>query len=331
MKISVIIPVYNVYKYVNECVSSVLKLKQDFEMILVDDGSTDGSGELCDQLALGNSRIRVIHQENAGLSSARNTGIRNATGDYLMFLDSDDFIDPHETDQMFTQFNGSAEVLMGFYNNYYEQDNSYKAEECNALFKFGNTLCDISDFLPSVPRSGASCYMVAWRFIVSRNFILENELFFTKGIYHEDEEWTQRLLTQTEKIFVANRFFYQYRQARSGSIMATVKPKHVLDSFFIMERANKLSEIFPIRYPQIEYLRYRIAQLYISNILNLHVLNDEQMDEAIKTLKRYKKICNRYFSGATGVAIHGFQSIFGIRCTSRCIQFLKRLKKNANE
>lgn len=331
MKISVIIPVYNVYNYLNECVSSVLKLKQDFEIILVDDGSTDGSSVLCDELALANSSIRVIHQQNVGLSGARNTGIKNATGDYLLFLDSDDFINPEETDKMFSEINGSAEILMGFYNNYYEQDNRYEAEDCSAFIKLRNKCCDIYEFLAVVPSSGTSCYMVAVRFVVSKNFILENDLFFSKGIYHEDEEWTQRLLTKAEKIFVADSFFYQYRQARLGSIMATVKPKHILDSFSIMERTKNLAEGLPKNSPKQEYLYYRLAQLYISNVINLNVLNAEQMNEAIKTLKSYKKMCNRYFSGTIGGTINVFQSILGIRLTSRCLQLLKRLKRSINE
>ena len=91
MKVSVIIPVYNVRLYLERCVQSVLRQTyKDLEIILVDDGSKDNSGELCDQLALSDQRIRVIHQENQGLSGARNTGIRQATGEYIIFLDSDD-------------------------------------------------------------------------------------------------------------------------------------------------------------------------------------------------------------------------------------------------
>ena len=91
MKVSVVIPVYNVRLYLERCVQSVLRQTyKDLEIILVDDGSKDDSGKLCDQLALSDQRIRVIHQENQGLSGARNTGIRQATGEYIIFLDSDD-------------------------------------------------------------------------------------------------------------------------------------------------------------------------------------------------------------------------------------------------
>ena len=92
MKVSFVLPVYNVMPYLERCVQSlVCQTYKDFEIILVDDGSPDDSGKLCDELATRDERIRVIHQENKGISGARNTGIDNATGEYIIFVDSDDY------------------------------------------------------------------------------------------------------------------------------------------------------------------------------------------------------------------------------------------------
>ena len=93
--VSVIVPVYNVAPYLRRCVDSLLcQTLRDIEIILIDDGSTDGSGQLCDEYAAGDARIRVIHQENAGLSEARNAGIDRARADFFMFVDSDDWVEP---------------------------------------------------------------------------------------------------------------------------------------------------------------------------------------------------------------------------------------------
>ena len=93
--ISVIVPVYNVEKYLEKCVQSVLaQTFKEIEILLIDDGSKDASGRLCDQYALKDGRIRVIHKENGGLSDARNRGIMEARGDYLSFIDGDDYIEP---------------------------------------------------------------------------------------------------------------------------------------------------------------------------------------------------------------------------------------------
>ena len=93
--VSVIVPVYNVRQFLPRCVKSLqAQTMDDFEVVLVDDGSTDGSSQLCDELALSDSRIKVLHKENGGASSARNYGIDNAEGEYLSFIDADDFIHP---------------------------------------------------------------------------------------------------------------------------------------------------------------------------------------------------------------------------------------------
>ena len=92
MKISIIVPIYNVENYIRQCVESVIaQTHQDLELILVDDGSPDNCGRICDTYAEGDSRIKVIHKENGGLSDARNVGVANATGEYILFLDGDDY------------------------------------------------------------------------------------------------------------------------------------------------------------------------------------------------------------------------------------------------
>lgn len=102
-KLSIVVPVYNVEQYLNKCVDSILaQTFRDFEVILLDDGSTDGSGEICDEYAKKDSRIKVIHQQNGGLSCARNNGIKIATGNYIGFSDSDDWIEPEMYQKMLT-------------------------------------------------------------------------------------------------------------------------------------------------------------------------------------------------------------------------------------
>ncbi|MBY7659044.1 glycosyltransferase, partial [Lactiplantibacillus plantarum] len=91
MKFSIIIPVYNSEKYIEKCVSSITQqTHQDLEIFLIDDGSTDNSGNICDELSKADSRVKTIHQENGGTSKSRNTGLKEATGDYVMFMDNDD-------------------------------------------------------------------------------------------------------------------------------------------------------------------------------------------------------------------------------------------------
>ncbi|WP_440249335.1 glycosyltransferase family 2 protein [Dialister succinatiphilus] len=108
-KASVIVPVYNVEKYIHRCVDSILKQSyRNLELILVDDGSTDHSGRICDEYEKRDNRVRVIHQKNTGLSGARNTGIRQSTGDFLFFVDSDDYVSPHLFEKGLAAFDKSG-------------------------------------------------------------------------------------------------------------------------------------------------------------------------------------------------------------------------------
>ena len=113
-KISVIVPVYNVGKYIEKTVLSVLnQTYKDFELIIIDDGSKDGSGEICDGLACNDSRVKVIHQQNAGVSVARNVGMAEAIGEWITFLDGDDYLDENYLQEMITcADSGNYQIVM---------------------------------------------------------------------------------------------------------------------------------------------------------------------------------------------------------------------------
>ncbi len=326
MKVSVIIPVYNVYQYLRTCVESAQKLKTNIEIILVDDGSKDNSGALCDELSAMDPRIRVVHQENGGLSKARNTGIENSTGDYVMFIDSDDFVDPEITDDMLSRLDSGPDILMGLYRNYYSKDDHYENEACDGFLSVDGNM-PIDRYLMAVPADGTNSYMVAVRFVVRRDFLLQHELFFTQGIYHEDEEWTQRLLCNADNITVTHDYFYQYRQAREGAITSSVKPKHVWDIFTIMEHSEQLLHRQQPGSAKATYLKNRMAQLYVSNMINVGVLEKKDKATAYQKLKKYRNLCNDSFSGGIGKCIKLCQNIFGIRITCDLLKIVRAILK----
>ena len=234
--VSVIVPVYNVKSYLAECVTSLLNLTFEIEIILVDDGSSDGSGAMCDEFALKDSRIKVVHQQNKGLSAARNEGVRNALGEYVMFIDSDDFVDSKSCDELLSNTRNASNVVIGLYNNYYTESNSFEPENCPELLAL-NGVVSSEDFLNSIHHDGQSTYMVAVRFIVKRQFLIDNNLFFLEGIYHEDEEWTARLLCKTEDVFVCHSYFYQYRQARPDAMDLQSDAKRLLTKVYSLPEA----------------------------------------------------------------------------------------------
>lgn len=238
--ISIIVPIYNVENYISTTIQSLIQQDTDvdFEVILVDDGSTDGSSALCDRLAQRSSRIRVLHKSNGGLSSARNAGLEVATGNYIMFVDGDDCLDActiHVLNEWceehsmcdFLQFQyeevASAtpfgHIVNDTLENYYEADNEH--DTFTQLYKLGGV-------------AASACTK-----IIKRSTI--GNLRFREGITHEDEQFTTELLKRCKRVGYCSNHFYKYAM-RDGSI---------IHSGFSAKRLD----IIPIFDERIEYLR----------------------------------------------------------------------------
>ncbi len=327
MKVSIVIPVYNVRDYLRQCVGSVQKLAGEIEVLLVDDGSTDDSGAICDELAAEDCRIRVIHRKNGGLSEARNTGLRNCSGDYVLFLDSDDFLDPAETEKLLLCCSSGTDVVMGLYRNYYTDKDCYEPENSPAFLKM-NGKVSAEQFLNTIPTDGQTCYMTAWRFIVRREFLLEHALFFFPGIYHEDEEWTQRMLCCANTLYITHCYFYQYRQARIGAITSSVKPKHVFDTLLIMERTSELLTRFAPECAKGRYLCHKRANLYLNNVMNLHVLEDAQRTQVMEQLRGYRKECVPFLTGRIGSLVGCCDRLFGFSFACWVVRVLQTVRNH---
>ena len=197
MKLSIIVPVYNVEAFLNKCVDSLLAQdlsKEDYEVILVDDGSTDSSGALCDTLAAEHGNIRVIHQQNRGLSGARNAGIPVASGTYVLFVDSDDFLCPNVLGTLVGLMESKELDILRF--NYQNVNMDGAVFEPNKYVKpfvdYSDVVCDGETFLNE--RLGYACY--AWQFLVKASILRQEGNGFKEGIYFEDVEWTPRILLQ---------------------------------------------------------------------------------------------------------------------------------------
>lgn len=242
--ISVIVPIYNVESYLAICIDSIIKQTyQNFEVILVDDGSTDKSGEICDEYSLKDERIKVIHKVNGGLSSARNTGIEEADGSLFAFIDSDDYIEPV--------------FLETLYHRLMEKD----ADICECSFfrlKHNKLIperffhSETLDNETAVRRLFASPYE---SFVVTWNKLYKRSLFekirFPEGKLQEDEFTTYKLIYQSRKIAYVNQYLYIYR-IRENSIMKSgmsVEKAEVLDcigeieAYFQLHKVNMRNEI----------------------------------------------------------------------------------------
>lgn len=225
MKFSIIVPIYNMEKYLAQAIGSVLgQSVSDYELLLIDDGSTDSSSRICDSFAQTDNRVKVCHKSNAGVSSARNVGIQRAQGDYLLFLDADDLLDtgalyflgakidasPTQLDIVLANhrvFSGDASVAKSL-KLHYDVDRIEHSDRDEFLFYlFGQ----LTRFHPSV-----------WAHAFCTAFIRENRLYFDESLtYNEDGDWCLGVLLAAESASAINESTYLYRQDNQLSAVHT--------------------------------------------------------------------------------------------------------------
>lgn len=238
MKLSIIIPMYNIQDYIEECLEPLVtqEIKYKYEVLIINDGSTDKSRELAENYIKNLENFKIIDKKNGGLSSARNTGLNNAIGKYIFFLDGDDFIDIDEIFNMVVMAEEyELEVVIGN-GMYYFEDTSKTIifHQGKALEKF-RLVATGKKFMEYMIRNN-SYKMEVWDKLYNREFLICNNLKFEEGLLHEDELFTPLVLEKALKIKYYGNINYFYRQ-RKGSINNTIKLKNCLDYIKI---ANEL-------------------------------------------------------------------------------------------
>lgn len=278
--ISVIVPVYNVSNYLRKCVDSILNQSyQNIEVILVDDGSTDDSKEICDFYEKSDSRVISYHKENGGLSDARNFGIKKAHGKYLVFIDSDDYISDKMIEKLYQlihQFHVRIGVV-GFDFVYEEKKSKKEKSKKNSVY-----VLDKKRALENLFRDNSEIGNYAW------NKIYEKELFakveYPIGRNMEDLGTTYLLLDQVDNIAVNEEKLYHYFQ-RKNSILHRVNEKLKSDKF---ELANKRFEYFLKHHKDYDINYYSIIAVSLDCYPYLSQYLKQKAENIIKN-KKYKK------------------------------------------
>lgn len=227
--VSVIVPVYNVSAYLPQCLDSILG--QDYEkleVILIDDGSPDDSGAICDRYARKDSRIRVIHQKNAGAAAAKNAGLRIATGEYLSFVDSDDYLEPGVYRYLVDILKeNEADVVRCAFRNV------YRSRTEDNLYEPGRRVVDGITFLRSFATDW-TCGLL-WNKLYRRE--LFDGIFFEEGHKIDDEYFTYRGIMNARKVVYDDRVIYNYRKRASGVMLSPESAgKLAMDRIDFMEK-----------------------------------------------------------------------------------------------
>ena len=289
-KVSVIVPVYNVDAYLEKCLDSLVnQTLKDIEIIVVNDGSPDNSQEIIDKYSKKYDNIKAYIKENGGLSDARNYGIKKATGDYIAFLDSDDYVSLDMYKKMYEKaVGGNFDIVMCDINYVFENTDDIKRVSCNLL-------TDTTD----IKNAMINIYPAAWNKLFKKK-LFQNGVEFKKGVWFEDVEFIYRLLPYVKTIGVIHEPFYQYLQ-REGSITKSIDKRiyHYIDNWLGIVEYYKEFNFYDKYYHELEYsfVRY-IYATFIKQATKYE--NDEYLkavETAIKTVKdtfpKYRK--NKYF------------------------------------
>lgn len=235
-EVSVIVPVYQVEQYLKQCLDSILNQTfRDIEVILVDDGSKDNSGKICDEYALKDNRVKVIHQDNMGLSDARNSGMNQMSGNYFMFVDSDDYVSEQMIEKLYTSaLETDADVVCCNFEYFWENNENesfstkQKREELNSSEIFSHRKNE----------KNYGIWTVAWNKLYKSSSM--NSFRFRSGKIHEDEFWANDIYQKELKVVTIEDSLYYYRQ-RHNSIVSI---KSIKKEFDLIEAFQERMQIY---------------------------------------------------------------------------------------
>lgn len=313
-KFSVVVPVYNVENYLDRCVESLIKQTlNDIEIILVDDGSPDNCGKMCDEYAKKDSRVVVIHKKNGGVSAARNDGILKATGEWIIFCDSDDWMETDALEKMYNAgTSNNADVVLADvylirgderkYNKYYKDEFTTSDRAVIEKLVAGNLY---ASYAPNLPEKTAICYGGPWNKAVRRKILIDNDIKFdltVKGIF-DDVLYSAYILAQAKCVTYVSHPVYNYIRLET-SLTHTFKPaaiemnENILLSFEQLLKKYRLTE-------KLKDPMNALTVRRLSEIMPVYFFSKKNKNSFFDNQKELKEILSsdRYFSAAQNVEL----------------------------
>ena len=281
--VSIIIPIYKVEDYLEKCIQSViLQTYKNIEIILVDDGSPDRCPEICDNYAILDARIKVVHKPNGGLSSARNAGIKCAVGDFICFLDSDDYVDEKYVEKMLDCVKSGDGTVDLVVSNF---DYVYSDHIADKNIKYEEKVYSKKEYIELMFTTSNNVRLILSNAKLYRKSLFDDCLY-KEGIIHEDEEIIFKIINACRQIKIINDVLYHYVQ-RDGSIMSSLKleKEEILLSISLERYQYLLSNGFQ------KNIINKAHYYYISTILNLfkHAIRANCMEQCDFYKDMYKK------------------------------------------
>ena len=325
IKISIIIPVYNVEKYLCECINSVIsQTYKNLEIILVNDGSLDKSGDICNAYADKDKRIKTIHKTNGGLSSARNAGIEVATGEYITFLDSDDYWDDNNAlEEVMNQVKlTNCEVISWGVKKLYEKNK--RIQDTGIHIKSNKKINNSKeDSFYLLIKNG--CYIASsCNKLIKTDLIIDNKLYFIEGMKSEDIDWCARVAISAKSFEFINNSFYIYRQ-RGESISKNLKEENIIDLLQAIKICYGLIKENPNIKFKNTYLSY-VANQIINTMVCLSIFPKEIQQRYTKELDNYKNILKYGLNNKSKIICYGVKTL-GMKNCINLLGLIRKIKK----
>lgn len=321
MKFSVIVPCYNVEQYIDECMHSIInQTYQDFEVILVDDGSTDRTHEKCKQWHDRDSRIKLITKENGGLSAARNSGMDVAQGDYLVFVDSDDVIEKESLSSFDNALQCNEDALITRWMEWYPDQLLVRDKKIEDLPYRRLSQEEAIDWYMNKSEDT----WPAQKTIINRQFVVENKLRFKENIINEDIDWTTQLCSVAHSFGCCSYPWYNHRCKRPGSIGTLVTSKQVttvIDIAYSYIYGDKKYMLEAISEKSRKATTKRLMRSVYACLAHYKALDSREREYTIQYIEQYRKI----FHIAPSIQHKLFRCVMdvcGVHCAMRLYALL---------
>lgn len=329
IRFSIIIPVYNVREYLRICLDSVFsQAYENYEVILINDGSTDGSEGLCDEFAAANNKVRVIHKQNGGLASARNCGIKAARGEYLLFLDSDDFWNDKSFLREVSEVIDERQAdIVSFQHMEYCDGSGEIRIRTNNVDEVGTSILSGTDYIYRVLRGKKLFCWYAWLYAVSRKMWINGGFSFDESLKaFEDVELIYRVLLYCERVAVLQKPCYGYRVNRKGSL--TNKSARLAKDILTVTIKNirRIEQDSAIALPCKKELLNNFSHFYYMDCIMVNYIEKKERDSIVALLEQNRDIIE-YTRRGKDLIVKYFIKAAGVKAVVRLLDFRRRGKK----
>lgn len=329
VKISVIVPVYNVDKYLTQCLESILSSPADYmEVICVNDGSADGSADILEDFRKKDARIHVVTQKNRGLSAARNRGVSCARGEYIIYIDSDDYVLTDRFQEILNLILHSPgiDLFVTDYQMVAIEGGHLRKKEFYQIGERRSPMYGL-DNLPKVLEK-RQCFWNVWRFVYRKDFLERNQISFREGCLCEDIDYTTSVLLAEPTTEFVHCPFYCYRVGRAESLMGHITPKRVTDAVNMLRESIEKTVASSVSWKQAVIGQYQFELfLILAQLFEVNTSERKSLKKSFKETLPVLKLGNDCFAHTAYRVI----SFIGITSMSYVLSLSKKQRRKARK